>query len=120
EGEFFESNENPRTRAPLETTWFDWEDVYMPTGPGQPRIATPWDGTGSIVNNYGQEVAEDRKASEGWELLFSTFDPTDSSPLVNPYFILYNKYRGTNENILLYYHINFHLYKFTKQYIFNI
>lgn len=31
----------------------------------------------------------------GWELMYSTFDADAPGPLVNPYFILYNKYRGT-------------------------
>lgn len=84
----------PQTRA-VPTIWFDWENAdWMPTPPNQAKIPSPWVGQGSIVSTYGLDVVNDRKAIDGWELLYSTFDPNATGQLINPYFILYNKYRG--------------------------
>ncbi len=74
---------------------FNWETSdWMPTPPNQTRIPSPWIGQGSIVSAYGIEISNDHKASEGWILLYNTFDSSAPGQLVNPYFILYNKYRG--------------------------
>lgn len=74
---------------------FDWEHAdWMPTPPGQTRIPSPWVGQGSLASTYGTDVIEDRLKSDGWELLYSTFTTNVSGPLQNPYFVLYNKYRG--------------------------
>jgi hypothetical protein len=75
---------------------FNWETGtgFMPTPPGQTQIPVPWIGQGSISSLYGIDVVNDIKAVDGWQLLYSTFDPNASGPLQNPYFILYNKYRG--------------------------
>lgn len=67
----------------------------MPTPPGQSRIPSPWVGAGSLASTYGIDVLNDRLASDGWTLLYNTFDANARGNLVNPYFILYNKYRGT-------------------------
>ena len=81
-------------RAVMPTT-FDWENAdWMPTPPMQSKIPAPWVGQGSIASTYGTDVANDRKASEGWILLYNTFDENATAPLTNPYFILYNKYNG--------------------------
>lgn len=74
---------------------FNWETVdWMPTPPGQTQIPPPWVGQGSIASVYGTDVINDHKAADGWVLVYNTFDPNATSPLQNPYFILYNKYRG--------------------------
>lgn len=75
---------------------FDWETVdWMPTPQGQTKIPIPWVGQGSLVGLYGLDVVNDYKKIDGWRLLYSTFSDTGSEPLVNPYFMLYNIYRGT-------------------------
>lgn len=75
---------------------FDWECVdWMPTPPMQSQISVPWTGQGSIVDFYGLDIVNDYKYSDGWRLLYSTFTPYATAPLVNPYFVLYNVYRGT-------------------------
>lgn len=85
---------NAQTRA-VTPYYFDWENAdWMPTPPGQSQIPSPWVGQGSLVSIYGLDVINDRKASDGWELMYSSFNPNAPGPLVNPYFILYNKYRG--------------------------
>lgn len=66
----------------------------MPTPPGQSRIPTPWVGQGSLASTWGLDVIEDRLERGGWELLYNSFTTNASGPLVNPYFVLYNKYRG--------------------------
>lgn len=74
---------------------FNWETVdWMPTPPGQSQIAPPWIGQGSLTSTYGIDVVSDHKASDGWVLLYNTFNALAPAPLVNPYFILYNRYRG--------------------------
>ena len=74
---------------------FDWENIdYMPTPTGTTPIPTPWIGQGSLVGTYDLDILNDKKKSEGWCLLYNSFstDPKVYQP--NPYFILYNKYRG--------------------------
>ncbi len=74
---------------------FDWENAdWMPTPPGQSRIPSPWVGQGSLASIYGLDVLNDRKAFDGWVLMYNSFDPNSPGPLINPYFVLYNKYRG--------------------------
>ncbi len=74
---------------------FDWENAdHMPTPPGMTPIPTPWIGQGSLVGTYDLDIIRDNKKSEGWCMLYNSFstDPTVYQP--NPFFILYNKYRG--------------------------
>lgn len=79
----------------IPTPPLDWENIdFMPTPPGQSPIPVPWVGQGSIASVYGLDIVNDRKAFDGWVLLYNTFTSTSPGPLVNPYFILYNKYRG--------------------------
>lgn len=76
------------------TPSLDWENLdWMPT-PSSQQIPSPWVGQGSIASLYGIDVLNDRKASDGWTLVYNTFTSNTSSQLVNPYFVLYNKYRG--------------------------
>lgn len=75
---------------------FDWETAdWMPTPAGQSRISVPWIGQGSLTAFYGLDIVNDYKKTDGWKLLYSTFTSSGSADLVNPYFILYNVYRGT-------------------------
>lgn len=88
------SDSVPKTRA-IPTLSFDWENAdWMPTPPGQSRIPSPWMGAGSILPEYGADITNDRYKTDGWELLYNTFDPNAPGELINPYFVLYNKYRG--------------------------
>ena len=83
--------------------WFDWEHVdWMPTPPGQARIPIPWNGQGSLVGSYELDVVNDYKSIDGWRLLYSTFTSQADIELENPYFILYNIYRGV---LRLYFYI---------------
>ena len=84
----------PQTRA-IPTPTFDWANTeWMPVPAGQSAIPSPWNGAGSISYTYGIDITNDRYSNAGWELLYNTFDANASGPLVNPYFVLYNKYRG--------------------------
>lgn len=75
---------------------FDWETVdYMPTPSGQTPISVPWVGAGSLAGSHTLDVMYDYKKSDGWKLLYSTFSKNADGVLVNPYFVLYNVYRGT-------------------------
>ncbi|AYL99629.1 hypothetical protein [Mucilaginibacter celer] len=74
---------------------FNWETVdFMPTPAGQSQIPPPWIGQGSIASIYDTDVLNDHRAADGWQLVYNTFTPNASGPLTNPYFMLYNKYRG--------------------------
>lgn len=75
--------------------YFDWETVdWMPTPVGQTQISVPWEGQGSLVGAYAYSAVMDYKKSDGWRLLYSTFRSSGTEPIVNPYFVLYNVYRG--------------------------
>jgi len=83
---------------------FDWEDPNMnsmPYPPGQPLISPPWVGQGSLANIIAADVLADRKKADGWKLVYNTFDPVKLRK--NPYFMLYNKYRGL---IRIFYFVN--------------
>lgn len=95
----------PVTRA-APTPEFDWANAdWMPTPPGQTRIPSPWVGAGSLASFYEMDIINDRYKTAGWELVYNTFDSNAPGPLQNPYFVLYNKYRGT---------IRFYLYLTTQ------
>lgn len=75
---------------------FDWEVVdYMPTPAGQTPISVPWIGSGSIAGSHALDVINDYRKADGWKLLYSTFTEDSPGPLIDPYFVLYNVYRGT-------------------------
>ncbi|WP_461642624.1 hypothetical protein [Labilibaculum euxinus] len=77
------------------TKVFNWENVdWMPTPANQSPISVPWIGQGSIADLYSLDVVNDYKMINGWVLLYNTFSNQGISALENPYFILYNKYRG--------------------------
>lgn len=74
---------------------FDWETAdWMPTPSGQAQIPVPWGNQGSISGFYGPDIVYDYKYVDGWRLMYSTFRDYGEE-LNNPYFILYNIYRGT-------------------------
>lgn len=92
---FTQSFSNNITTRAIPTPSFDWENAdWMPTPNGQSRIPSPWIGQGSIAATWGIDVINDRKKADGWELVYNTFDEKASGFLTNPYFIIYNKYRG--------------------------
>lgn len=70
---------------------FNYETAdYMPTPPGRDRILVPWASASNQL--FSDEIAFDFKTSDGWNLVYNTFSPTESiSPL---FFAIYNKYRG--------------------------
>ena len=73
---------------------FDWETVdQMPTPKGQSRISIPWTGQGALMQPI--DVVNDHKKADGWTLLYTSFTNETTLPrLENPFFALYNKYRG--------------------------
>lgn len=74
---------------------FDWEqDDYMPTPPSQ-EILVPWaPGKGGLDAFYTPDVLYDYEKVDGWRLVYSTFKWSGAN-LIDPYFVLYNIYRGT-------------------------
>lgn len=74
---------------------FDWEVTdWMPTPEGQALIPMPWGGQGSISGFYGLDVVNDYHKVDGWRMVYSTFRDYGEE-LIDPYFVLYNIYRGT-------------------------
>lgn len=69
---------------------FNWETGdYMPT-PSGVSILKPW-ASGSN-QSFPLIFGTDIKKSDGWELVYNTFSPTE---FIQPaYFVLYNRYRG--------------------------
>ncbi|WP_134091479.1 hypothetical protein [Olivibacter sp. XZL3] len=85
--------------VPVPTPPLDWENIaFMPTPPNTTQIPVPW--ASGASRQITPEVVNDYKKSDGWILLFNTFDTNTISDEL--YFILYNKYRGL---IKLYYYI---------------
>jgi hypothetical protein len=76
----------------IPNNYFDWETVSpMPQPPGYPIIYSPFIGSGTI-DGYDDDIVDDHKKSDGWEMEYSTFSYNDYDR--NPFFILYNRYRG--------------------------
>lgn len=89
-----EDNAMPLTKA-IVPEEFDWETAdWMPTPPGQALIPVPWGNQGSISGFYGLDVVHDYLKIDGWKLIYSTFRDYGEE-LIDPYFVLYNVYRGT-------------------------
>ncbi len=79
------SSENSIPVQPL-----NWETSdYMPT-PNGTTILVPW-ASGS-VKGFSSDIWYDYKKSDGWELVYNVFNTT--SLQANPWFALYNRYRG--------------------------
>ena len=69
---------------------FNWEvGDYMPA-PNGTSILKPW-ASGSN-QSFPLIYATDIKASDGWQLVYNTFNTTQLNPPL--YFVLYNRYRG--------------------------
>lgn len=76
--------------AGIPTFPLNWENTdYMPT-PAGTTILVPW-ASGS-VKGFTSDIWYDYRQFDGWELVYNTFNTT-SLPS-NPFFVLYNKYRG--------------------------
>ena len=95
---------NSATTRSIPVPIFNWETAdWMPTPLGQSQIPPPWIGQGSLAYAYSSEIIEDYKSIDGWVLVYNTFDANAPGPLSDPYFILYNRYRGL---LRLYLYIN--------------
>jgi hypothetical protein len=85
--------------ASIPTFPLTWEGTdVMPTPPGLETVYMPW-ASGSS-RQFPAEMADDYKSSDGWILLYNTFNTTTMEP--NWFFMLYNVYRGV---VRLYYYI---------------
>lgn len=68
----------------------EWETAdYMPT-PSGTTILVPW--ANGSVKGFSSDIWYDYKSNDGWTLVYNTFN-TSSLP-ANPWFALYNRYRG--------------------------
>lgn len=71
---------------------FDWDNPsinYMPT-PSGTTILVPW--ANGSVRGFSDDILYDFKKNDGWELVYNVFNT--GTLQANPYFVLYNKYRG--------------------------
>lgn len=89
----------PPPTKPLDATYaFDLDNAQvMPAPAGTTPLPAPW--AAVATGAYSDDIRNDHKAADGWELVFSTF--TTSFLYDHSYFILYNKYRGV---LRLYYY----------------
>lgn len=89
----------PPPTKPLDVSFaLDLDNVQvMPAPAGTKPIPAPW---APAAGAYSDDIRNDHKTVDGWELVFSTF--TTSFLPDNYYLVLYNKYRGV---IRLYYYI---------------
>lgn len=74
--------------------YFPWDSPstnFMPTVAGQ-QILLPW--ANGASRGFSDDILYDVQQTEGWTLLYNQFDPRQSSLPSNPFFVLYNKYRG--------------------------
>jgi hypothetical protein len=77
----------------------EWETAdFMPTPPNM-IIPVPWGGGAN--RGFPIEILYDYKKSDGWMLVYNVFNTSVLQP--NPYFVLYNKYKGI---IRVYVYIN--------------
>lgn len=67
----------------------NWET--LDNMPGS-TIPMPW--SNSAATGILSDIRYDFKSSEGWTLVCNAFDPNPSLLMPNPYFVLYNKYKG--------------------------
>jgi hypothetical protein len=80
----------------IPTYLFNWSDPnvdFMPTPPGVNPIKVPW-ANGSVIA-FDPQLKFDYKQSDGWVMVYSGFTPVAQNyQYNNPFFILYNKFRG--------------------------
>jgi hypothetical protein len=80
----------------IPTYVFNWDDPnvdFMPTPPGVFPIKVPW-ANGSVIA-FDPQLKFDYKQSDGWVMVYSGFTPVAQNyQYSNPFFILYNKFRG--------------------------
>ncbi|HEY4788495.1 MAG TPA: hypothetical protein VIH57_20735 [Bacteroidales bacterium] len=74
---------------------FNWEGTdpnfnWMPQPPGMTPIPLVWTGPSDI----DPDIIKDCKKSDGWFLVYNTFTYDPSNFSYNPYYVLYNRYRG--------------------------
>lgn len=80
------------TRDGISPFPFDWDNPntnYMPT-PSGTTILLPW--ANGASKGFSNDILYDYSKNDGWELVYNVFNTT--SLQANPYFVLYNKYRG--------------------------
>ncbi|HYC29345.1 MAG TPA: hypothetical protein VEB42_11020, partial [Chitinophagaceae bacterium] len=73
---------------------FDWETAdYMPAPPAWANtIYVPW--ANGAVKGFPSDIWYDYHKADGWKLVYNVFDPTKPTLQNNPFFVLYNQYRG--------------------------
>jgi hypothetical protein len=68
----------------------NWETTdYMPT-PSGTTILVPW--ANGSVKGFSSDIWYDYKSNDGWALVYNVFN--NNSLPANPWFALYNRYRG--------------------------
>ena len=88
----------PPTKPQDASFAFDLDNAQvMPAPAGTKPTPAPW--APAAAGAYSDDIRNDHKAADGWELVYSTF--TTKFVLDQSYIVLYNKYRGV---IRLYYY----------------
>ncbi len=72
--------------------YFDWQNLTnLPLPPTSKSIPMPWNSKAKTA--FSDDIRNDYKKTDGWELYISTFSPKLTTDVKS--FILYNKWRGT-------------------------
>ncbi len=74
-------------------SWWTVDVMPVPASYTGPTIYVPW-GQGA-VKGFSSDIWYDMQPGDGWVMVYNEFNTTESSLPANPFFILYNQYRGT-------------------------
>jgi len=86
-----ESLESVSLKANTPSPSLDWSNLSsFNNGPNE-IVPAPW--AGGASRSFPNDYLSDYKPEDGWEMYFNTFNSTVKVDA--PYFVLYNKYRGT-------------------------
>lgn len=87
---------NGSGNARIQPTYIDWENVQYLSfkNPNNTIVSVlpPW--ASGVSADIPEVLRYDYRNINGWELLYHTFDPTQTPVVYHPMLILYNKFRG--------------------------
>ncbi|OON70340.1 hypothetical protein B0919_06330 [Hymenobacter sp. CRA2] len=70
---------------------FDLDNaLFLPTPPNAAPVPAPW--APGAPRAFGEDLAQDHRSADGWEVVFSSFSTRSLS--ASSHLLLYNKYRG--------------------------
>jgi len=83
---------DPRSVTPYLFDWTSADYMPVPSSYSGPTIYVPW--ANGSVKGFSSDIWYDFQPSAGWQMVYNVFDPTKATLPANPFFVLYNRYRG--------------------------